>query len=175
METDLRDLAEQNGLQFIETTTEASGYPRNIRGAIIGFDTFEQAKELAEEHNLSIEVFEKKDGWQLWYASGSTAWEPFENSAGDFGDNYLEFDNSETEEHFFEEEVKPLFDDCHNFDDIEKLIERKKKVWEEIITLGDGEIVITYMGDYYKTIDKISMNFYEDTRYSAIGLIDRKL
>ena len=44
-----RNLAEVEGLEFIETTSERNGYPSNLQGAIIGFESFKQAEEIAEK------------------------------------------------------------------------------------------------------------------------------
>ena len=35
------------------------------------------------------------------------------------------------------------------------------------------EVVITYQGDFYETIKKVSMSFTHDTKTTIIGLIDR--
>ena len=96
---DLREIAELNGLTYAESTSGSNGYPSNIKGIIIGFDNFEDAKKLAEEHNLSIEFFTKKDGWPLWCRTGNNAHEAMKNSSDDYGDNYSQFDKM-TEEEF---------------------------------------------------------------------------
>ena len=49
MKKDLAEIASENGLQLIETTASRTGYPERLQKAIIGFDTFEQAEELAKE------------------------------------------------------------------------------------------------------------------------------
>ena len=54
--TNLTTLAKQENLELISTTDSANGYPSNEMQAIIGFDNYEQAEELAEKNNLSVEV-----------------------------------------------------------------------------------------------------------------------
>ena len=83
---DFIDLAAQGGLELIETTSERNGYPRCLKKAIIGFDSMEEAREYAEQHNLSIEIFHKRDGWSLWYRTGNRAYDPFIRTAEDYGD-----------------------------------------------------------------------------------------
>ena len=67
MRTDLELIAEANGLELIDTSSARNGYPQQLQQAIIGFDTFEDAEMLAEEHGLSIAIFSKLDGWGIWY------------------------------------------------------------------------------------------------------------
>ena len=45
---DLREIAESNNLEVIETTSQANGYPSNLKDAIIGFESFEDAEKLAD-------------------------------------------------------------------------------------------------------------------------------
>lgn len=68
-------IAQDNNLSYVETTSEGGGYPRNIQPAIIDFDSFEQAEDFANQHGLALEFVEKKDGWRLWYRTGNTAYE----------------------------------------------------------------------------------------------------
>lgn len=173
----LRDIAEINELRYIETTSQSNGYPESIKGAIIGFDSFEQAQQIAEKENLSIEFFKKKDGWQLWYRTNNIAHEPMTNKAEDYGDDYAEI-GKVNESDFVENEVLPYLedldrtDDC-NFDFLQTLIAEKKKVFEEIQQMEADEIVITRQGQYYDTIKKQSMYWSHDTNHIAIGLICR--
>ena len=151
MSTSLEQIAYQNGLELIETTSERTGYPANLRHAIIGFETFEEAEKIADENNLSIEIFTKRDGWQLYYRTGNSAHEPFKNSADNYGDDYHGF-TTEDIDTFYEEEVKPIF--------------------EKLELLDEDEMIITCEGRYYETIPKASMSFYFDTKTTVIGLIE---
>ena len=166
-----RELAEAQGLQFIETTSERNGYPSNLKDAIIGFESFKQAEEIAEKFGLEIITFEKKDGWQLWHRSGGRPYQAFTNSSDDYGDNYQEVGKMD-EEDFIENEVMFFFEDAkESFDQIESFLKQKKEIWEEVEKMEDNEIVITHEGRYSETIKKESMYFYHDTKHIAIGLI----
>lgn len=63
-------IAEQNGLDVVCTTSEASGFPRNICHAIVGFDSIEEARELASENGMEVVSLSKRDGHDLWYRDG---------------------------------------------------------------------------------------------------------
>ena len=166
----IQEIAEIENLELIETTTGNNGYPQNLKHAIVGFESFEQAQEIAEKYGLRIESFRRKDGWQLWERNYLTMYAPFQNSAEDFGDNYNEIDKIDESE-FFEREIKPIINDFEDFESLETFIESKKKVWEEIQNMEDNELVITHYGEYYETISKESMVFSHDTWNSIIGLI----
>ena len=140
MSTSLEQIAYQNGLELIETTSERTGYPANLRHAIIGFETFEEAEKIADENNLSIEIFTKRDGWQLYYRTGNSAHEPFKNSADNYGDDYHGF-TTEDIDTFYEEEVKPRVEEFDDFDSLSSFIEKKKEIFEK---LKDLNIFVRY-------------------------------
>ena len=179
METmDLREIAEVEGLEYFDTTNQRNGYPSHIKGAIKGFDTFEQAQEIAKKYDLSIESFEKKDGWSLWYRTGNRMYEEFENSEKEYGDDYDSFAGCSMEEDvFIESEVLPILQDCNSpttqsFESIMDFIKDKQQVFDEIWKASEDELVITNCGQYFETIKKRSMAFYHDTHHYVIGVIN---
>lgn len=157
---------------MIDTTSAMNGYPQGLKKAIIGFDSFEQADKLAKENGLSIEIFTKRDGWNLWYRTGDKAWEPFERSAEEYGDDYREFSNEDLEE-FYENEVQPSVSDFADFASLRSFLDNKEKIYDKIEEADDDELVITLDGNYYETIKKTTMSYCYDTHHFAIGLIDR--
>lgn len=166
----IQDIAEIENLELFETTSERNGYPRNLKHALKGFETFEQAQEIADKYDLEIQTFKKKDGWGLWYRTGGKAYEAFENGAEDYGDNYQEFSKME-EVDFIDQEIIPFIEDIESLERIEDILKIKKEIWEEIQDLDDDEIVITHLGCYWETIKQKSMYFYHDTNHYTIGLI----
>ncbi len=172
-ELDLRYIAEELNLQYIETTSQRNGYPSNIKGALIGFDNFEQAEFLSELFDLKIQSFERKDGWQLWYRTGNVHYEEIEQGSESYGDNYHEYCSNyfEDEAHFLNEEVLHLIEKIDNFEEIQELLNEKKIIWKEIENLEDNQSVINYCGEYFDTINTKTMYFAHDTKHLAIGLI----
>lgn len=169
---DLREIAENNGLTYAESTNGSNGYPSNIKGIIIGFDNFKDAEELAEKHGLSIEFFTKRDGWELWERTNNQAHEPMKNSSDDYGDNYSQLEKM-NEKVFFESEVKDSIENFDNLEDLQNFLSKKQELFEEVEKMEVDEVVITYQGDFYETIKKVSMYFTHDTNHVTIGLIDR--
>lgn len=169
---DIEEIAYENGLELIDTTSAMNGYPQCLKKAIIGLDSFEEADKLAKENCLSIEIFTKRDGWNLWYRTGDKAWEPFERSAEEYGDDYREFSNEDLEE-FYENEVQPSVSDFADFASLRSFLDNKEKIYDKIEEADDDELVITLDGNYYETIKKTTMSYCYDTHHFAIGLIDR--
>ena len=171
MKKDLAEIANENGLQLIETTSSITGHPERLQKAIIGFDTFDQAEELAKDNGLSIEIFNQHDGWNLWYRTGCTAYEPFRRSAEDFGDDYSEFSKDDLKD-FYENDVQPMVSDFDSFDALRSFLDQKEKITKEIEKAEDDEIVITCCGEYYDTIKECTMSYHYDSHSYSIGLID---
>ena len=57
-------------------------------------------------------------------------------------------------------EVFPTFEDIGNW------VKEKKEVYDELLTCGENEIVITYRGWFYDKIEKSLYEFY--ARYSLL-------
>lgn len=75
----LEIIAEQNGLDVVNTTEGRNGYPIGIMPMLKGFESFEQFKELSAQYPiLNHFKLEKKDGWQLWYRQSDYFTSPFE-------------------------------------------------------------------------------------------------
>ena len=169
-ETDIRDIAYENGLQLIETTTGVNGYPQNLKHACIGFDTFEEAEAVAHQHNLRITTFFKKAGWQLWRRNNNTTYRPMNITSEDYGDNYKHFYCSD-DRTFFEDEIKPRLENFDDLDSLEEFVQNQREILEEIDSIDDSQLVITYCGKYYETIHMQSMSWTHDGKYYEIGVI----
>lgn len=172
MRKDLERIADEDGLEVITTTSSRNGYPQRLQSAIIGFDTFEEAEEMANEFGLSIEIFTKRDGWQLWYRTGNHALAPFERSAEEYGDEYRQY-SKEDLEGFYEREVQPSVNAFDDFASLRCFLDIMEEIHDKIEDADDDEIILTTFGGYYDTIKKATMSYHYDTHCFAIGLIDR--
>ena len=170
-EFDFIELASQNDLDLIETTSERNGYPLDLKKAIIGFTSMEEARSVADQHDLSVEIFHKRDGWNVWYRTGRQAYEPFTRSAEDYGDDFSLFTVSDAD-YYYENEVQDIVADFDNFEDIEKFLKERREVYDAICNLDDDEALVTYQGRLYEIIKRHTMGYYFDTYYYAIGVID---
>jgi hypothetical protein len=177
METklDLIDLAYEKGLRTIETTTGINGYPQNLKSAIVGFDTFKEAEELAREYELAIQTFGKRSGWQLWYRNGNNTYEPLKPSSYDFGDNFKQYYNIYKDiEDFYNKEGDFIKDEIKNlsFEELNDHINRLKYLYNEIESLSDDEVLITDGTTFHK-FNKNLMEYSYDTKHYIIGLINK--
>ena len=82
----LEIIAEQNGLDVVNTTEGRNGYPIGIMPMLIGFESFEQFKEISAQYPiLNHFKIEKKDGWQLWFRQSDFFTDAF--ALDDFNDD----------------------------------------------------------------------------------------
>lgn len=169
-ELDIEDIAYYENLEIIETTSERNGYPCNIRKALIGFENFDEAESLSKKYGLNIELFTKRDGWQLWYRTNNKAYSPIEISAEDYGDNYHQYSSNDINT-FYRDVVKDRLDEFDNFEDLQSFIDDNRRIYEEIGSIDDNELVITCCGKYYETVNQYSMYHSFDSKKIAIGLI----
>ena len=164
----LAEIADLEGLDYVETTIGTNGYPENIQDAIVGFDNWEQLEKVAEKYNLNAINLHKRDGWQLYERQGR-ATEPYKNNSNDYGDDYSECYDADAYQKQVMEDVFPYLE-FSTFEDIEKWLKEKKEVYEELLTCGENEIVITNQGRFYEKINETSMEFSHDTHNYIIGL-----
>lgn len=167
----LENIAYEKGLEYITTTTGVNGYPQHLRGAIIGFETFAEADEVAKEHGLRITTFYKRDGWQLYQRDSNTTYGPMNITSYDYGDDYKHFTNEIPQEDFLEEEVLPNLA-ATTFGDIQNTIQRYEELFDKIVEAEDDELVIAdTFGEYVETIKKELMSWSHDSKTWVIGVM----
>lgn len=103
------------------------------------------------------------------YERQGNASEPYKNNCNDYGDDYCEYDDADAYQKQIMEDVFP-YAELSTFEEGEKWLKEKKEVYDELLTCGENEIVITYQGRFYEKIEKTSMSFSHDTHNYIIGL-----
>ena len=58
-----------------EYTHGINGYPERVRAILVGFDSFEDAEEVAKDFGVHVEVFRIRDGWNFWEKVRAVMWE----------------------------------------------------------------------------------------------------
>lgn len=167
-ELSLEEIADNEGLKYVESTSGINCYPKNIQDAIIGFENWEQLEKIAEKYKLEAINLHKRDGWQLYERQG-IATEPYKNSCNDYGDDYNQYNDADAYQKEVMEDIFPYLE-LSTFEDVEKCVKERKEVYDELLTCGDDEIVIIYQGRFYDKINETSMSFYHDTHTYVIGL-----
>ncbi len=157
----------------IETTTNRTGYPSELKKAVIGFDTYEEAEAYAEEHDMSIESFFQKDGWSLWARDGYPM-QAFQLHASDFSDDWRHYEFGAADR-FWEETLQEV-DELKEYDDwtdeqVEEYLEAAKKVRDKIEALNPGEFACVYDNYVFAVYDQETMQYHHDGTTYAIGCI----
>lgn len=119
------DLAEQLGLDIVSVTSASNGYPQNVHLALIGFDNFDQAEDVANANGLTIVSLYKRDGWNLWAEQGA-AWGPIKLSAEDYGCDYMSCDSSWDEDDITDD-LRGAIDGIEELDGIFTIVDFTKK------------------------------------------------
>lgn len=169
----LENIAYEQGLELIETTSERNGYPSNLRKAIIGFDSFEQAQELAERYGLKVQEFERRDGWQLWYRTGDTVYEAYDYEQfwrDGLNEDIEVFKPGEEEEVI--EQLKFFLGACENLSAMRCLIDDTEKVLDALNDCEDNQFVVTNCCEYEGTYLCTCMSYQYDTRHYTIGIAE---
>lgn len=168
MKINIEDIADEQGLTIIETTTGSNGYPQELKKALIGFDTFEEAQALAGDCGLRVTTFTRKDGWQLWSRDNNTTYKSMQISSADYGDDYMDWDDEEG----YIEELKELLQNVESFDDMQSIMDNADRIINELRIKDDNEIVITCGNRYHETVRKSTMSWQNDSWYYEIGVIE---
>jgi len=58
--------SDAHGHEIVEVTQGTNGYPKNLKKAVTGFDSFAEAEEFADLYDGEVIEIAKKYGWQLW-------------------------------------------------------------------------------------------------------------
>ena len=63
-ELSLREIADIEGLRYVETTSGTNNYSVNIHGAIVGFEDWEQLEKIAIKYNLNAINLTRYRDWE---------------------------------------------------------------------------------------------------------------
>lgn len=66
---------EYGTLSSEELTHGMNGYPERVRAILVGFDSFEDAEEVAKDFGVHVDVFRIRDGWNFWEKAGAVMWD----------------------------------------------------------------------------------------------------
>lgn len=158
--------------QRIETTSGMNGYPRNLKNATVGFDTFEEAQEYAQQYGGYIMSFHRRDGWQLW-ERGNGVCEPYTITEDDYGTGHelLEY-GSIDEENFCDLYIKQALEGVDDVQSISEIVKDAAEIWDYYKNLDEGEAVHIQEGRYCDTIETKTMSWSYDTHNYIIGVLD---
>lgn len=155
--------------QKIEITQGSNGYPKNIKPAYIGFNSYEEAEEFKTQfENSEICLFHKKDGWHLWENKGKIN-RPltYQNYLSDLGDNYNIYNEEQELEH-----LKEMLSYCDDTEQMQTLIDNYNELLKKIKYDSDKDnIIILYENRFYDEVPENLMGYYHDTHTYSIGVL----
>lgn len=173
MKRTLNEVAKAYSLEQITTTPDFNGYPRDLKPALIGFQSFEDAERAANEIGGHPVELVRPDGHEFWTRKGHV-FKAFDYSDAQtlFGDNYETFTNSGDYWEFMREALPELISRREDPEDAEKLIKQVKETAEAIDDLEDGETALceNIGGVYAFFIILRPMEYYHDGAGHAIGI-----
>lgn len=165
---ELYELVEENNLKVVETTEGVNGYPNNLNIAITGFDTYEEAKAFADEHNMEVVGLQKNDGWDLWEKSkyGSN---PIDATAFQSDDAKMFFDEDD-----LNDEINRWAENAEDMplDDKMKAIRQFQAVYDELRYISNGEFVVLENGEA-KTLDRFVTELQYDNKKIITAVMRR--
>lgn len=173
MKKTLKEAAEAYGLEIITTTPDFNGYPRDLKPALIGFKSFEEAERVADEIGGHTAEFVQPEGHEFWTREGHI-FKAFDYSDAQtlFGDNYETFTNSGEYWEFMREALPEQISRCEDPEDAEKLAKQVRETAEAIDDMGDGDTALceNENGVYKFFITLFSMYYSFDLDVHIIGV-----
>lgn len=183
---ELKNFAKENNLQYIEMTSGMNGYPEHLTPALSGFDTYEQAAELAHKLNGSLVIAHQRDGWHFWNGKNDTAYEAIdqmewmERDNENYGGDYI-FDEDDLSRaieginDYLEDEIYNLDEDDEDYQ--EQLDELKADAEATIKKLQDAfnaktasQFIYYHEGDEIETHDRYVTSYSYDTHNYQIAI-----
>lgn len=167
----LEEIAYENGLDLIEITSGMNGYPSNLRKAIIGFKTFDDAQKLADKYDLTVQEFTRRDGWQFW-ERGGRMWEEYDYAQirKDKDDGIKVYSPGPGEEFDVILNLKFFLEDCDNLEEMRHFINSTEKVLDALNRCEDNQFVLTSFGELEGVYERKVMSYTLDTHNYVIGI-----
>lgn len=170
---DLKDIISESGissLRVVETTSSRNGYPSHVLPAITGFESWEQAEQFAEDHNLTLMWCNYRAGQNLW-CRWDHAIEPLNIIREYFGDNYDLVDDEE----FWFEGFQQDMSSCESIEQMKELLKVGEEIHDAFATLGDDEALLLCEDSLRRVIQvNNAISFYdEDVRHTELVAIEK--
>lgn len=165
-------LAENKGLKIVEVTQGMNGYPSGEYKAIIGFEDFKQAEDLAEEFGLEVVELRIRDGWQFYEKIGRR-YNAFDEYEVYLSDDYNHYEYMSFEDFCKREDVLGTLAEANSFDEMEANLEYYKTIYEYIQNLKECESVVVHReSGQVETVNKECCRYHYDVWHHEIAIID---
>lgn len=153
-------------LKAIEITEGINGYPRDLRGAVIGC-SYDKADEIASRYGCSVVSVKRRDGWRLFECEGNvySDYDMMEVYSNDFD---FVFAEAEKFVDYINECIKD-YQECEDYVKVEELSKLKDRILQE--NLKD-KVFVVQNGDlrYYDTISRTAYCYSHDVWTHCIAI-----
>jgi hypothetical protein len=161
---------EHQNLSLVQTNGQYDGnWCKNVRLALVGFDSVEQAKQVADEYGLEMWYLNRKDGHDFYNREGEDYnQQGFEISAESFGCDFEMFTSAEE---YWGGIRDIISDEEMDFWCAMDFMKNAENVYNEIDMLDENQVVITHEGRYFGTFSKFETSYSEDNNNHIIGVL----
>lgn len=153
-------------LEAIEITEGSNGYPRNVRGAVIGCN-YDKAEEIASMYGCSVVSVCRRDGWRLFECEGN-AYSDYDMTDVYNNDSNFVFDNAKQFVGFINDYIKD-YEESEDYDKVEELSKLKDRVLQEDLK---DEVFVVENGDvrYYELVSRTACCYSYDVWTHCIAI-----
>lgn len=172
MTSKTQEIARLIGGRTISTVSNYNGDDMDVKEAIIGFDSLEQAKSIAEEYGMVTRTF---------YKVNSRYWERDDEDVEEGIDAITESSflgvyfnkKSDLYDRDWIEDLKEDLYSCDTIDELETMFFEKKEIFDAMRSMGDNEVAVVEGGCLSHVMPAKTM-FYSDSECTiAIGIMDK--
>lgn len=154
-------------------TSGSNGCPKDTKLAIVGFSSFNNAKETADRYDMRVVLLHKRDGWQCFEVKDERLISAPRLVAEDM-DYVNEWDESNESE--LVKEMKDAIKDAEDVESIMRVTEKYKELYDEIQDLDDGEVIFSRQEDYpyvikWERVEKEPMEWCYDTHHYIVAIL----
>lgn len=167
----LNEAAQNFNLEIVNTNSDLNGYPSDLKEALTGFASFEEAEKVAEEIGGHVEKLVRPFGHEFWTRDGRM-YEPVSFTAEMFGDNYAIFEDAED---YWKDAQEVLAEKIESSDleEVENIMKDIREAYDAIDNLDEGEVALceNYRGIYLYRQSLFTVAYTFDSKDYAIGVI----
>jgi len=172
----LQTLAKERGLEVISVNSGRYGHPDKLKPAVTGFKNIRDAEHFAAfVGDCEVVSLYRHDNWKFWEVKSDRKPELFDMVDVYFKDCaslYFLPGEYKNEKDFIDEEIKSCIEIAENIDDMIKVLQTKKRVWEAIENMGEDEMVLEHIETHeVETIKRYVMHYNEDIHNYTIAVV----
>lgn len=149
--------------EIVETTSSLSGYPENLKWALTGFPSWDDAEDAAKALDGEIISLRRRDGQQLWTRDGRV-FEPYTRTPVSDDEEIIPGGESSAAE-FWESESAAIagrLEDGVSVEDFARMARKAEKIYKAINDASEEEgVLISMSSNYLDVVDLRPMEYHD--------------